>query len=193
MQWPHASGGSLSAHAWSILQRIVDQATRVFAADRRIIQSRWQAEAYPRENSLAFANGFYCLFETSEPHPQVMEKAWVPASDAWQADAEGCEGLAVLNTVALSDTRITCGECCAAGEDGFIAVSEAANQYVGLAAGAAPNGPIRQRGAGGRWRSRHLVARHNGSHPVGPPGSAIHHVGLKTLAASAPVRLAVIA
>lgn len=134
MQWPHASGGSLSAHAWSILQRFVDQATRVFAADRRIIQSRWQAEAYPRENSLAFANGFYCLFETSEPHPQVMEKAWVPASDAWQADAEGCEGLAILNTVALSaDTRITCGECCAAGEDGFIAVSEAAtNTFVWL-------------------------------------------------------------
>jgi len=117
--------------SWSILQRIVDRATRVFAADRRIIQSRWQAEAYPRENSLAFANGFYCLFEASDQYPQLMEKTWIPASDAWQADADGCEGLAILSSVALSaDTRITCGECCAAGEDGFVAMSEAATNTL---------------------------------------------------------------
>ncbi len=103
----------------------------MFAADRRIIQSRWQEEAYPRQNSLAFANGFCCLFETSEQHPQVMEKTWIPAADAWQADADGCEGLAILSAITLStDTLITCGECCAAGEDGFIAVSEAATNRL---------------------------------------------------------------
>lgn len=103
----------------------------MFAAEQRIIQTRWQEEAYPRRDSLAFANGFYCLFETSEHHPGVMEKTWIPASDAWQVGAHGCEGLAIMSAITLStDTLITCGECCAAGEDGFIAASEAATNRL---------------------------------------------------------------
>jgi hypothetical protein len=97
----------------------------MFTVDKHKIQEHWLDEIYPRQNSITFNNGFYCLFENSAKEEKLTKKAWIPASDFLVNQTDICEGLSTIYTAEGSNNNsFTCGECLASGDDGFIALSK---------------------------------------------------------------------
>ncbi|WP_122762590.1 hypothetical protein [Pseudomonas viridiflava] len=96
----------------------------MFSDEKKIIQEQWLEEIYPRTDSITSGNGFFCLFDLAKDDISLKNKIWIPASDYYSLDSNASEGLSTINKIeGFDDSIVQCGECFAAGEDGFIALT----------------------------------------------------------------------
>lgn len=100
-------------------------------SDKDFVDNLWENEECPYFNLIMFGTGLICELEDKRNDNGgglLKPKAWMAATSAFAAShSEGRnEGFAILCTNNYPDLNLMLlgGECCASGENGFIAATE---------------------------------------------------------------------